>query len=96
MCRMLEILQVSVVAYVATLLMEEGMILSWWYNLIRKLPDILYKPLGGCIACTGGQAGLWYYLIAHFHSYSFFEHVWFIAATIFTVLILDKILNYGA
>lgn len=92
---MLEILKVAITAYVATLLMEDGMILSWWYNLIRRLPDVFYKPLGGCIACFSGQFALWYYLIAHLHYYNFFEHVFFIAATIFTVLILDKILNYG-
>lgn len=92
---MLEILQVAIVAYVFTLLTEEGMIFAWWYKLIRHLPDVLYKPLGGCIACFSGQCALWYYLIAHFHSYNFFEHIFFIAATIFTVLILDKILNYG-
>ena len=48
---LIEILQVAIVAYVFTLLTEEGMIFAWWYKLIRHLPDVLYKPLGGCIAC---------------------------------------------
>jgi hypothetical protein len=32
---------------------EEGMIFEWYGNLIRKLPDFLYSPLGGCEICNG-------------------------------------------
>ncbi len=96
MHRMLAFWQIAIIAYVFILLTEEGMIFAWWYKLIRRLPDVLYKPLGGCQACFSGQVSLWYFLVMRFDSYNFFEHLFFVAATILTVIIIDKIINYGA
>lgn len=31
--------------------LQEGMLLHFWYKLIRKLPMYMRKPLGGCIYC---------------------------------------------
>jgi hypothetical protein len=93
---MLDFLKVAIVAYVFILLTEEGMIFGWYGRLIQKMKqDWLYKPLGGCMACFSGQCALWYYLIANFHSYNFFDHIVFISAVILTVLFIDKLINYG-
>jgi hypothetical protein len=71
------------------------MIFAWYGRLIEKIKyDWLYYPLGGCEKCFGGQCAFWYYLIAHFHTYNLFDHIWFISATILTVLIIDKIMTY--
>lgn len=91
---MLEILKVSVVIIVFLICTEEGMIFAWYYKMIQKLPDFLYKPAGGCNLCFAGQTSLWYYFIAHWHAYNFFTHLVFISATILIVLIIDKIINY--
>ena len=91
-----EILQVAVIAYVFILLTEDKMIFGWYGRLIEKITyDWLYYPLGGCTKCFAGQCAAWYYLIAHFHTYNLFDHIWFISATILTVLIIDKIMTYG-
>ena len=90
-----EILQVAIIAYVFILLTEDKMIFSWYGRLIERInQDWVYKPLGGCLACFSGQCAFWYYLIAHFRTYNLFDHIWFISATILTVLIIDKIMTY--
>ena len=90
-----EILQVAVIAYVFILLTEEKMIFGWYGRLIERIMyDWLYKPLGGCLACFGGQVAFWYYLIKHFVSYNLFDHIWFVSAVILIVLIIDKIMTY--
>jgi hypothetical protein len=92
---MLAILSLAVFAWVFTFLTREGEVLSFYGRLIDKIPyDDLYKPLGGCNRCFGGQVALWYYLIVHFHDYNFFEHIVFICATIFFVMLIDKIIDY--
>lgn len=91
-----DIIAVSVVAYVFVSLTSPGMILHFWYKLIDRLPDVLYKPLGGCTICLAGQCSAWFYLIKYFHSYNIFEHILFICATILTVMILDKMIDYGS
>ncbi len=89
---MLEIAKIAVISYVVTSLMEGGMIFHWWYNLIEKLPQWLFFPLGGCAKCFAGQVGLWYYLIAHFSEYNLWEHIFFISGVILLVMILDRLL----
>lgn len=39
--------------------MEAGMILNWYYKLIERLPEYLFKPLGGCIYCFS----TWVYIL---------------------------------
>jgi len=97
MCGMLkEIFAVAIVAYVFVILTSPGEIFYFWYRIINHLPDWLFRPLGGCFKCAAGQAALWFYLIRHFHSYNFFEHIFFISGTILTVMILDKLIDYDA
>lgn len=92
---MLKFWEIAIIAYVFILMTEDGMIFAWWYRLILRLPDVLYKPLGGCMACFSGQLSLWYFLIMRFNSYNPVDHIFFISATILTVIIIDKIVNYG-
>jgi len=96
MCGMLkEIFAVAIVAYVFVILTSPGMIFYFYYKLIDKIKyDFIFKPLGGCNLCFAGQLALWFYLIKHFHSYNFFEHIFFISGTILTVMILDKLIDY--
>jgi hypothetical protein len=92
---MLNFIVVGIVAYVFFVLTSPGMIFYFWYKLIDKIPyDFIFKPLGGCLICLGGQCGFWFYLIKYFHSYNFFEHIFFISGTILTVMILDKLIDY--
>ena len=93
---LVEILKLSVVCWVVVFLMSPEMIFNFYWKLIDRLPDYLYKPLGGCLMCFTGQAATWYYLIAHFHDYNFFDHVVFTSACIFFVMLIDKIIDYGS
>jgi hypothetical protein len=96
MYRMLEILKISVVAYVIFVLMSPGMIFHFYARLIDKIKwDWLYKPLGGCLMCFSGQVSFWYYLITHFREYNLFDHVVFISAVILIVMIFDKLIDYA-
>jgi hypothetical protein len=91
----LEILKIGIFAWVATFLMQPGEVLYFYGKLIDKIKyDFIYKPLGGCNRCFAGQFSCWFYLIKYFHSYNFFEHIFFISATILTVMILDKLIDY--
>jgi hypothetical protein len=89
-----EILSTGIIAYVFVILTSPGMIFYFWFKWINHLPDWAFNPLGGCNICFGGQLAFWYYLITYFHSYSFFEHIFFISGTILTVMILDKLIDY--
>jgi len=76
------------------ILLDEGMIFSWYYKKISMLPDWLNKPLGTCEYCFGGQVALWYYLYQYHSSYSLISHVVFICGVIFAIRITNKLL-YG-
>ena len=92
---MLEILKISVVAYVIFILMSPGMIFSFYARLIDRIKwDWLYKPLGGCLMCFSGQIAFWYYLFTHLRSYNFFDHIVFVSAVILIVMIFDKLIDY--
>lgn len=93
---MLEILKVGIFAYIFWVLIQPEMILHFYWKWINKLPDYLYKPLGGCNRCVAGQIGTWFYLIKYFKCYNLFDHIFFICGTILTVLILDKIIDYDS
>ena len=51
--------QLSVVAWVFNYLLEPEMIFGWYGRIINRLPDWLFKPLGGCNICFGGQLAFW-------------------------------------
>ena len=76
------------------ILMEEGMIFSWWWNVINRLPMWLAKPLGECEYCLGGQLSLWYYLLLNWHDYNVFYHIAYISLTLFTIKLIN-IFVYG-
>jgi len=46
------------IGYVFSRVLLEDM-LAWYHRLILRLPEWLYKPLGGCGACFTGQLTLW-------------------------------------
>ena len=92
----MDIIKLGIFAYIFTILIQPEMVLHFYYKWIDRLPTFLYKPLGGCNLCFGGQCGLWGYLIIYFHSYNFFDHVIFISGTILIVMILDKLIDYDA
>ena len=95
MCGMLDILKISVVAYVIFILMSPDMIFSFYARLIDRIKwDWLYKPLGGCLMCFSGQIAFWYFLFTHLKGYNFFDHVFFISGVILIVMILDKLIDY--
>lgn len=48
-------------SYFLDMCFEENMIFHWYYKLIERLPEYLFKPLGGCIYCFGS----WIFLILY-------------------------------
>ncbi len=52
---------------------DEGMIFHWYNNLIEKLPEWLYKPLGGCIICHGTWLTILFNLAFFYGTISLFE-----------------------
>lgn len=71
------------------ILLKDGMILSWMWNILDRLPEWLQEPLGGCEYCVAGQLALWYYLWKKFYEYDVAEHILFITLTIFIVEIIN-------
>ena len=90
-----EIIIISIICYVIFVLTQPEMIFHFYWKLIDKLPDWLYKPLGGCLVCFSGQVSFWFFLITHFKTYNPFYHIFFVCAVIFAVLIYDKLIDYG-
>lgn len=86
---MIEILKISLIAYMFTALGAEGMIFAPYQKFINKFPDWLCKPLGGCFLCFTGQVCFWFFLITH--SYNLIEHLFFVSAGIFCALIYHTI-----
>ena len=82
-------IQIAVFAVVfSCILIEEGMILGYYGKLLKKLPEWIGHPLGGCAYCMGGQIALWYFIYRVFtipEKYYFLDHLSFIAITIFLI-----------
>lgn len=49
------------------LMMEEGMLLHWWWKLIDRLPWWLNKPMGHCIYCMASFWGAPAYIALNWH-----------------------------
>jgi len=66
---MIEILKISLIAFMlCTIIQKKKGLLLWYKRIIKRLPWYLYMPLGGCYQCFVGQFCLWYYLITrHFY-----------------------------
>lgn len=88
---MIEILKISVITFIFSTLLEEGSIFEWYDKLICRLPEWLYKPLGGCYRCLTGQTLFWYYIIVHFNDYNVIEHLFYPSLGIFLVTIYNYI-----
>lgn len=75
---------------------EPGMILDWYQKLIAHLPEVLWKPLGGCLRCFSGQVSFWFYLITYFKEYNFLNHLFFASSAIFLSMIYHAIYTISA
>lgn len=96
---MIEIAKISLIAFViSALIQDEQSSLTWYHNLIKRLPWWLFKPLGGCYMCFTGQVCLWFYLITRLTNYrfeyDFFDHLFFITAGIMFSMVYHKIYCY--
>ncbi len=92
---MIEILQISLIAFMFCALGHgEGMIFHWYQRLIKRLPKWIGWPLGGCYLCFTGQVMLWFYLLKYFEDYNLIEHLFFISAGIFASAIYYKVFNW--
>ena len=82
-------LQVAVFSVVfSCILIEEGMIFGFYGRLLKRLPEWIGFPLGGCAYCMGGQIALWYFIYRIYfipERYDFFIHLSFIAVTLFLI-----------
>lgn len=92
----IESVYIALIAYIySVVLTEQGMLLNGVYLWCEKrLPHWLFSPVIGCCYCVSGQFALWYYLIQYWNEYRFFDHVLFISATIFSMLIISPTINY--
>ena len=88
---MIEILKISILVVVFYQIGQPGEIFDWYQKSIANLPEWLWKPLGGCVRCFGGQVCFWYFIIKYFHSYNLLDHLVFTAIGIFTATILNYI-----
>jgi hypothetical protein len=86
---MIEILKISLIAFMFCALGSEGMIFEWYQNIICKLPEWLCKPLGGCYKCFTGQVCLWYFIFTK--PFNIIELLFFVSAGIFTAMIYHKL-----
>jgi len=78
------------------ILTEPNEIFYSYYNAIRKLPEWLFKPLGGCLLCFTGQVTFWSYIFIFDYelTYKFiFIHLSVVAIAIFINYILQKTIN---
>ena len=93
---MIEILKISLIAFMFVKLGDEDKIFHFYRKLICRLPEWLCRPLGGCHICFVGQACLWVYLLNRIalHQYDIFEHLFYVSAGILASMIYNKIYNY--
>ena len=84
--------KISLICFIFLVMGEPGMIFSFYQKLIDKLPDWLYKPLGGCSYCFTGQVSLWYFIITQ--KFDILELLFFVSLSIFFVKIYSTIWNF--
>jgi hypothetical protein len=89
-----EIFKISLISFIFVKLGDPEMIFSFYQKKIANLPDWLYKPIGGCEKCFGGQVCFWYYLIVHFKDYNVIDHLFYPACGIFFVTIYTLIYDF--
>jgi hypothetical protein len=86
---MVDLLKISIIAFVFVKLGEPHEIFAWYQRLISRLPDIVYRPLGGCLKCFTGQVCFWYFLVTNIRDYNLLNHLSFTAAGIFLSIIYN-------
>ena len=87
---MIEILKISLIAFMFCALgQKKGQIFYWYQQKIKRLPEYLYKPLGGCYICFTGQICLWYFIFTK--PINIVELLFFISAGILSAMIYNKI-----
>jgi hypothetical protein len=86
---MIEILKISLIAYMFCALGAKGMIFHPYQRLINVLPEWLSWPLGKCFKCFTGQVMLWYYVFTR--DIEIFELLFFISAGIAFSMAWDKL-----
>jgi hypothetical protein len=84
---MIEIIQISLIAFMFVRMGEPGMVFAWYQRLIGGLPEWLRFPLGYCEKCFGGQSLFWAYLILHYKDYNLIEHLFYPSMGIFLIVI---------
>ena len=89
----IEIFKISLIAYIFCVCGEPGMIFAPYQRLIGKLPEWLWKPLGGCCYCFVGQCSLWYFVITK--PFNIIELLFFVSLSIFLTSIYEIIWNSG-
>lgn len=83
------ILKIAIISWVFVKLGEPGEVFDWYQRLIWRLPDKLWKPLGGCSKCLAGQVMFWHFIFTN--EYHFVTHALHVSLTILLVVIFDWI-----
>ncbi len=89
---MIEILKISLIAYMFCAMGQNGLIFTPYQKLISKLPDWLSWPLGKCFKCFSGQCALWYFIITQ--KFNVIELLFFISAVIIASMVWDKLYRF--
>lgn len=94
-----DIIKVPVIVFVFYILGEPGQFLGWYQKLIGRLPEVLWKPLGGCLECVTGQVCFWFYLIKNFYSYQLTiegvtNHLFFVSFGILFTITLKYLYDF--
>jgi hypothetical protein len=89
---MIEILKISLIAYMFCALGRNGLIFTPYQKLIAKLPDWLSWPLGKCFKCFTGQVMLWVFIFTH--KFDLVELLFFISAGIMVSMVWDKLYRF--
>jgi len=86
---MLDVVRISIICFAFYILGEPGMIFDWYQKLINRLPEYLWKPLGGCYKCFTGQVLMHYYWITHLHNYNIIDQLFYPSCGILIVITLN-------
>jgi hypothetical protein len=70
---------------------EPGEIFDFYQRLIGRLPEWLWKPLGGCPKCFTGQVCFWFFLLKNYASYNLIDHLFFVSLGILISITLQKL-----
>ena len=86
---MFDIVQISIICFAFYILGEPGQIFGWYQKLITRLPEVLWKPAGGCLKCFCAQVLTHYYWITHLHNYNIIDQLFYPSMGIVIVLTLN-------